>query len=278
MQKKRVRTGLLFVILFIIALGLGWLIFSQQASAPSKSATKSSSQKTASTTAEKKIEIALPGAAPVEARVEDYHDPTSLWVVVSKTYPLSNDAYRPADLVLPNIPQRQDKSQDERSVRQVITPDLETMIGDAKAQGYDLMLASGFRSKELQSVYYNSILKASGQAVADKQSALPGKSEHQTGLALDVAYTDMSKCYLEICFGTMPAGKWIAANSYKYGFIVRYPEDKTEITQYQYEPWHLRYVGKPLAKALHDSGLTLDEARPYLEKARDSLLAQHKIQ
>jgi len=276
MHRKRAKMGLIFIILLIAAIALAWFIFSQQASAPSKTQTKNATT-TSTTKTEDKIEVTLPGAAPVEARVEDYHDPTSLWVVVSKTYPLSNDAYRPADLVLPDMPQRQDKSKDERSVRQVIAPDLVALANDAKAQGYDLMVGSGFRSKELQSVYYNSILRASGQAVADKQSALPGKSEHQTGLALDIAYTDMSKCYLEICFGTTPAGKWIAENSYKYGFIVRYPEDKTEITQYQYEPWHLRYVGKPLAKALHDSGLTLDEARPYLEKARAALLAAHKI-
>jgi len=276
MQMKRSKTGLYFVLALILAIALGWFVFAQQAAAPTKTSTKATTQKT-STTVQKKIEVTLPGASPIEARVEDYHEPTSLWVVVSKTYPLSNDAYRPTDLVLPGIPQRKDKSQDERSVRQVIAPDLVAMVNDAKAQGYDLMVGSGFRSKELQSVYYNSILKASGQAVADKQSALPGKSEHQTGLALDIAYTDMGNCYIEVCFGSTPAGKWIAANSYKYGFIVRYPEDKTEITQYQYEPWHIRYVGKPLAQALHDSGLTLDEARPYLEKARDALLTAHKI-
>lgn len=276
MGQKRSKTGLFFIILLVVALALAWLIFAQHAAAPSKTTTKKSSTTTVAPT-EKKITVTLPGASPVDALVEDYHDPTSLWVVVSKVYPLSNDAYRPADLVLPDMPQRQDKSQDERSVRRVIAPDLVSMANDAKAQGYDLMVGSGFRSKELQSVYYNSILRASGQAVADKQSAQPGKSEHQTGLALDIAYTDMSKCYLEICFGMTPAGKWIAENSYKYGFIVRYPEDKTEITQYQYEPWHLRYVGKPLAKALHDSGLTLDEAHPYLEKARDALIAAHKI-
>jgi D-alanyl-D-alanine carboxypeptidase len=276
MQKKRSKTGLFFIIALIVAVGLAWFIFSQQAAAPSNISSKTPATGTKTTT-ENKVEVTLPGASPVEARVEDYHDPTSLWVVVSKTYPLSNDAYRPSDLVLPGIPQRQDKSKDERSVRQIIEPDLVSMVNDAKTQGYDLMVGSGFRSKELQSVYYNSILRASGQAVADKQSALPGRSEHQTGLALDIAYTDMGNCYIEICFGTTPAGKWIAANSYKYGFVVRYPEDKTDITQYQYEPWHLRYVGKPLARALHDSGLTLDEARPYLEKARDALLAAHKI-
>lgn len=273
MQKKRSKIGWFFIIILLAVVGLGWFLFAQQAIAPSKVTTGNSAQKTA---AKKKIEIALPGASPVEARIEDYHDPASLWVVVNKTYSLSNDAYRPTDLVLPDVPQRQDKSQDERSVRYVIEPDLSAMFTDAQAQGYDLMVASGFRSKELQAVYYNSIVKASGQAVADKQSAQPGKSEHQTGLALDVSYTDRS-CYLEICFGDTAAGKWIAANSYTYGFVVRYPEDKTDITEYQYEPWHLRYVGKPLAKALHDSGLTLDEARPYLEKTRDALLAAHKI-
>lgn len=275
MQKKRLKTTVLFIVALFIALGLGWFIFSQQASAPSTSTTKTST-KASTTIAEKKIEVSLPGATPIEARVEDYHDPTSLWVVVSKAYPLANDAYRPSDLVLPDVPQRSDKSQDERSVRQVIAPDLVTMFGDAKKQGYELMVASGFRSKELQAVYYNSIVKASGQAAADQQSAQPGKSEHQTGLALDISYTDRN-CYVDPCFANTPAGKWIGENSYKYGFVVRYPDGKTDVTQYEYEPWHLRYVGKPLALALHESGLTLDEARPYLEKARSALLAEHKI-
>ena len=90
------------------------------------------------------------------------------------------------------------------------------------------------------------------EAEADRYSARPGHSEHQTGLAFDLNSLDQS-------FGQTKEGKWIAANSWKYGFILRYPQDKEAQTGYMYEPWHVRYLGKDVAKKVYDSGLCLEE-------------------
>jgi D-alanyl-D-alanine carboxypeptidase len=214
----------------------------------------------------KQSQVKLPGSTIVKGESHSTIDPTSLWVVVSKKYPLSDKGYRPTDLVLPKVAERADKSDDEKSVRLSMAPALEQMLGDAGAAGHKLMLASGFRTYEQQQIYFDSYTAQFGREAANKFSALPGESEHQTGLALDIAYQDMHDCYLDVCFGERPAGRWLAANAYKYGFTLRYPADKTAITQYQYEPWHFRFVGKELALALHKSGLTLDEAKPYLDR------------
>ena len=162
------------------------------------------------------------------------------------------------------------KSRDEQSVRPELQEPLSQMFADAKAVGYNLMIGSGFRSSQLQSTYYNNFVRTRGQAYADKVSARPGTSEHQLGLAVDLAYTSQ-ECYLHTCFADTGAGKWLAANAHNYGFILRYSKGREDITGYQFEPWHFRYVGRDLALALYQSGLTLDEAEPYLLKTRENL-------
>jgi D-alanyl-D-alanine carboxypeptidase len=107
-------------------------------------------------------------------------------------------------------------------------------------------------------VLYNGYVAKDGQAAADRYSAKPGTSEHQTGLAMDVCLAN-SGCSLEQAFGDTPAGKWVAANAHKYGFIVRYLPGKDAITGYEYEPWHLRYVGIELATELQRNNKTMEE-------------------
>jgi hypothetical protein len=87
---------------------------------------------------------------------------------------------------------------------------------------------------------------------------MPGSSEHQTGLSIDVS-SDSVGCALEESFGATADGKWLAKNCHKYGFIIRYPKNKTKITGYSYEPWHIRYVGRKLATYLYKNDLTLEE-------------------
>lgn len=123
---------------------------------------------------------------------------------------------------------------------------------DAAAAGYDISLLSGYRSYETQRNLYNNYVATYGQAEADTFSAKPGTSEHQTGLAMDVGWIDDA-------YGNTPSGKWLAANCYKYGFIIRYPQNKEHITGYKYEPWHIRYLGKDIAKDVYESGLCLEE-------------------
>ena len=181
----------------------------------------------------------------------------SIWLVVNKNRPVPLD-YIPVDLVDVNVTKREDKSPDELQLRQEAAIALEALFAAARNDGYDLLLGSAYRSPELQSLYYNNYVAAYGQEEADMFSAKPGTSEHQIGLAADVSGVDRV-CYLEICFDDTLEGQWVAENAHIYGFIVRYPLGKEAITGYQYEPWHLRYVGTELAIKLHDSAQTLEE-------------------
>ncbi len=185
-------------------------------------------------------------------------DPASIWVVVNKQHALNPKEYVPSDLVLPKVSLRV-PGNESMQVRTATASALEAMFSGAKQQGTPLMLASGYRSYNYQVSLYGGYVKTQGQAEADKQSARPGYSEHQTGLAADVEPLDRT-CEVENCFKDTPAGKWVAANAYKYGFIIRYASDKETVTGYEYEPWHVRYIGIPLATELHKQGIeTLEE-------------------
>lgn len=121
------------------------------------------------------------------------------------------------------------------------------MLSDSKAIGLNLWAQSGYRSYSYQSDLYNSYVKRKGKAAADTSSARPGNSEHQTGLAFDLNTITTG-------FKDTKEGIWIANNCYLYGYILRYPEGSTSETGYIFEPWHIRYVGKDLAKKLYNSG------------------------
>lgn len=136
--------------------------------------------------------------------------------------------------------------------------ELAVMVADGKKAGVNLMLASGYRSYANQVATYNGFVTQNGQTAADTFSARPGHSEHQTGLAADLEPTSR-KCELEVCFADTPEGKWLAANCYKYGFIIRYQKDTQGLTGYQYEPWHIRYVGKDLAEEIYKINQTLEQ-------------------
>lgn len=109
--------------------------------------------------------------------------------------------------------------------------------------------ASGYRSYQAQNTNYNSYVAKDGQAMADTYSARPGYSEHQTGLAMDFSPIDQA-------FADTPQFVWLSQNAYKYGFVLRYPDSKTDITGYMYEPWHWRYVGVTAATDMHSRGIT----------------------
>lgn len=218
------------------------------------------------------VYITLPGAKTIRAIVDDYSLPNSIWATVSKTHPIPID-YVPETLNIPGVATRTDKSTDERSVRSIINQPLIDMFTAASNAGYSLMIGSGYRSAGLQSFYFNNLASSVGDEAANNAIARPGQSEHQTGLAADIS-TVARNCYLDTCFADTSDGQWLVNNSYKYGFILRYPKGKESITGYQYEPWHFRFVGIDLATALHESGLTLDEAWSYLVSA-DATLKQN---
>ncbi|MFO0882549.1 MAG: M15 family metallopeptidase [Candidatus Saccharimonadales bacterium] len=184
-------------------------------------------------------------------------DPTSIWVIASKKYPLPK-GYQPTDLIVPSVAMTTQKTGEERTLRKIIAPDLEAMFAAAKTAGISIYVSSGYRSESTQAMYYNGYVARDGVEAANRYSAKPGTSEHQTGLAMDISATN-EKCHLEQCFASTPEGTWLAQNSYKYGFIIRYQDGKEPITGYQYEPWHIRYVGKVLAQIVHDKNQTLEE-------------------
>lgn len=126
------------------------------------------------------------------------------------------------------------------------------MQQDAWAEGLNIWIASGFRSYEYQSGLYSRYVDRSGKAEADRYSARPGHSEHQTGLAFDLNS-------IEDSFADTAEGKWVAEHCHEYGFIIRYPKGKESITGYIYEPWHIRYLGEEKAESVYSSGLTLEE-------------------
>ena len=132
------------------------------------------------------------------------------------------------------------------------------MFAAAAKEGIFLRLSSGFRYYGSQSAIYAREVKTYGQVQADRQSARPGHSEHQTGLAADLAPSD-GRCEIADCFADTDEAKWLAKNAHKYGFILRYPKDKENSTGYRYEPWHFRFVGKELAAQINQSGQTLEQ-------------------
>ena len=126
------------------------------------------------------------------------------------------------------------------------------MQAEAHDLGLNLYISSGYRSYDYQAGLYQRYVERSGKAGADRYSARAGHSEHQTGLAFDLNTISDD-------FKDTDEGKWVAANCHKYGFIIRYPEDKESITGYMYEPWHIRYLGIDTATAVYESGLCLEE-------------------
>ena len=128
------------------------------------------------------------------------------------------------------------------------------MKADALAVGFNLWIQSGYRPYVLQEKLYNNYVSRDGKAEADRYSARPGYSEHQTGLCFDINNPSKS-------FNGTEEAKWINDNAYRYGYILRYPKGKESETGYMYESWHVRYVGKELAEKLYNNGdwITLED-------------------
>lgn len=173
--------------------------------------------------------------APTEPVFVQEVEPTYIngILIVNKTYPLP-PSYAPGCL-----------SSDTDAA-------FKKMAADAYAEGLTLWVQSGYRSYDLQKDLYNRYVARDGQTAADTYSARPGHSEHQSGLAFDLNTIDDS-------FANTAEGQWVAQNCHKYGFIVRYPKGKEHLTGYQYESWHLRYLGVDTATAVYESGLCLEE-------------------
>ena len=169
-------------------------------------------------------------------------------LIANKTYSLPSD-FIPQDPEVPVTSQRSTTSLDR-----TLMSAWRTMQADASSQGLNIYIASAYRSYSYQVNLYNSYLARDGKAAADTYSSRPGNSEHQTGLCFDLNSIDDS-------FGDTAEGRWVNDNCYKYGFCIRFPKGKDAYTGYQYESWHLRYVGKDLAEKLYNNGawISLEE-------------------
>lgn len=133
------------------------------------------------------------------------------------------------------------------------------MAAAAKLDGFELVAFSTFRSFERQEVLYNQYVEKDGEQAADQYSARPGYSEHQTGLAFDIGEKNFEQHWAAATFGETPAGEWVAQNAHLYGFILRYPLGKEEVTGYMHESWHFRYVGVEPATDMFTHKQTLEE-------------------
>lgn len=179
-------------------------------------------------------------------------------ILVNKNNLLSKD-FIPEDLVEIREPMgtKIDKTYVNRLNREAYE-NFKVMQQAALQEGYEIFVDSSYRSYEYQEIIYQQLIQKKGFDYAIKYVALPGSSEHQTGLAMDIIFRRNGEM-IEKQEETDPEIIWLFNNSYKYGYILRYPKNKEKITGFNYEPWHFRYVGKELATQLFMSGQTLEE-------------------
>jgi D-alanyl-D-alanine carboxypeptidase len=224
-----------------------WLIWRPAGLSPSQNYTSKSTQNGQSNTS----------AHDFNKNLYSINDPSSLWVVVNKGRQLPSN-YVPTNLVTPSVPLRLGSADSEMQLRGDVATALEQLFAAANNQNIHLMLASGYRSYSWQASVHNYFVSSQGQAKADATSARPGHSEHQTGLAADIEPLSR-QCEIETCFADTPEGQWIAASGYKYGFIIRYQKGKENLSGYEYEPWHIRFVGQALAGEIYNSDQTVEQ-------------------
>jgi len=185
-------------------------------------------------------------------------DPLAHWqTVVVDTERRLPEGFAPNDLV--NIAEAGFPFTDGLAVREILLVDLNAMREAAAANGTPISILAAYRSYEQQQALKERRVEQLGPEVAAGRVAEPGHSEHQLGTTIDV--TSEGQTDVDQAWGASPAGQWIASNAHKYGFLLSYPSGASGRTCYDYEPWHLRYVGRELAQRVVASGLTL---RHYL--------------
>ena len=190
-----------------------------------------------------------PTPTPTVARPDPaLGDPASLQVVVDKRRPLEPRAFVPPDLVRVPVPHTNPPLLRRQAAAAVVR-----LVRAADRSKVRLLSISAYRSYASQQRVYGEDLRRYGRAGADRQTARPGYSEHQTGLAIDLGARS-GRCALAACFATTPEGRWIAANGWRFGFVLRYPKGAEAVTGYEYEPWHLRCVGAAVAARVHGAG------------------------
>lgn len=182
-------------------------------------------------------------------------NPNSFATLIKKGFQIADD-YVPDDLVIPNILFSEDCT--NKQLRKEAALALEQMAKDAKKEDLHLAIKSAYRSYQEQKEIYDDYHKKYDQVTADSLVAIPGSSEHQLGLGVDLTSQSVIEGKWRF-FGDTPEYKWAIANAYRYGYILRYPSNNSKITGTTNEPWHFRYVGKEIAKIIYDNNWTLEE-------------------
>ena len=175
-------------------------------------------------------------------------------MLVNKYNYLTND-YAPEDIVDVSV----QFAYGDNEIKSEVYEKFRSMYNDAKKEGLYLIITSAYRDYNFQNELWESYKKQQGEEWADSVAARAGYSEHQTGLTLDIVTYNANMNEFE----NTDEFKWLQNNAYKYGFILRYPKDKEDITGYSYESWHYRYVGVDAAKKIHKLGITFDEYYAY---------------
>lgn len=185
-------------------------------------------------------------------------NPSNILALVNKSYILP-DRYIPEDLVRPKVAFSFGEQNLEKSyLRKDAGQALEKMFASAKDLGIELYAVSGYRSFIRQKALLDAEIHNVGEEKAIQAVAVPGSSEHQTGLAMDIG-AKSTNFYLSEGFANTKEGIWLAENAHRFGFILRYPKGKEAITNYEYEPWHFRYVGVKAAEIIYKNKWTLEE-------------------
>lgn len=179
-----------------------------------------------------------------------------LLILVNKVNPVDRN-YIPDDLaeIRYYVP---DRAAATRYMRAEAAEAFHRLVEAAAAEGYEIRMTTAYRSYDFQKILFDNYVAKEGEERANTYSARPGQSEHQTGLAADVSSPAVD-WQLSNDYGKTEEGKWLAENAHRFGFIIRFPKGKEDITGYQYEPWHIRYVGLTAAKEIYDYNLTLEE-------------------
>lgn len=203
--------------------------------------------------------IPTPTNVPTPTPIPVNTDTSTVTFLVNREHPLP-EGFVPEGLTTPDILfPFSDTSIDKAKMTPEAGEALAKLFDAAYEEaGLTLYGISAYRSYARQYTIYATNLITQGVAHTNRYSAAPGQSEHQTGLAIDISCAS-EKFGLETTFALTPEGIWVAENAHRFGFILRYPKEKEQITGYNYEPWHLRFVGTELASHLFETGLTLDE-------------------
>jgi len=180
----------------------------------------------------------------------------NLLLLINKNHQSESD-YVPRNLIKAEVPFLSSASSEEMLMQKHAAEALKEMFEAADKQGLKLFGVSAYRSFDSQQSLYNEKLKSRGKNYVDSYVAVPGESEHQTGLAIDIRGSSSSNSSKD--FGQTKEGTWVRNNCQNFGFIIRYPKGKENITGYSYEPWHIRYVGQDVAEKIKESNIVLEE-------------------